>query len=366
VVYRAGQIEHDVNQIIRIILFMLILMNDGPPQFLAIPRKGAVVDVKLGYGAARSLGKFTVDKVACKFFPFSMSISGKSADLRSGKLKENQERHWDKTKLKDIVGELAKESGLEPSVDADIGEFEYEWVAQQDETNLQFLRRLEQRHNALFSIKSGKLIFAKRGSADSASGKFGGTVVITPDILVQGSGSFESNDRTKYKKVVAYHQDKGKAERVEVDADGDADGDSVYRIPEPFSSIEEADKAAQAKAKVLKRGEGTASVTIVGDTSVIAGAALIFKDVRPGLDGVPYVIETSTHNYTKTGGYTTAISSKLYDGKSAEKKKSADAAAEANGNKPDAGKVAPNAPSGTPPTPPVWEQYQRNGVTDSN
>jgi len=73
-------------------------LNDGPPQFLAIPRKGAVVEIKLGYGAARSLGKFTVDKVACKVFPFSMSISGKSADFRAGKLKEKQERHWDKKK----------------------------------------------------------------------------------------------------------------------------------------------------------------------------------------------------------------------------------------------------------------------------
>jgi len=341
-------------------------LNDGPPQFLAIPRKGAVVDIKLGYGSARSLGKFTVDKVACKIFPFSMSISGKSADLRSGKLKENQERHWDKSKLKDIISEIAKESGLEPAVDADIGEFEYEWVAQQDETNTQFIRRLEQRHNALATIKNGKLVFAKRGSGKSASGTFAGTVVVTPDILIQSSGSFESNDRTKYKKVVAYHQDKDKAERVVIEADGDADGDSVYRIPEPFSSIEEADKAAQAKAKNLKRGEGTASATIIGDTSVTAGAALLFKDVRPGLDGVPYVIETSTHNYTKPGGYTTAISAKLYDGKSGTEKKLATGTAAANDNKADDGKVAPNSPTGTPPTPPVWQQYQRNGSTDSN
>ena len=342
-------------------------LNDGPPSFLAIPRKGAVVDVQIGYGTARSLGKFTVDKVSCKCLPYSMSISGKSADLRSGKLKEKKERHWDKKKLKDIVHQVASESGLEASVDPSIGDFEYEWMGQQDESNVEFMRRLEKRHNALFTIKNGKLIFAKRGAGNSASGAFVGSVVVTPDITLQGSVSFESNDRTKYKKVVAYHQDKDKAERVEIDADADADGDSVYRIPEPFSSIEEADKAAQAKAKDLKRGEGTASVTVIGDTGITAGAPLLFSNIRPGLDGVPYVIETATHKYDKRGGYTTAISAKLYDGKSASEGKSGSSAT--GGSSSSSGtdsKVAPNAPSGTPGTPSDWTKTIRNGLTDSN
>ncbi|MBN9056117.1 MAG: hypothetical protein J0H80_20625 [Rhizobiales bacterium] len=38
-------------------------LNDGPPSFLAIPRKGAIVDIRVGYGRARSLGLFVVDKV---------------------------------------------------------------------------------------------------------------------------------------------------------------------------------------------------------------------------------------------------------------------------------------------------------------
>lgn len=342
-------------------------LNDGPPQFLAIPQKGAIVEIKLGYGTARSLGRFTVDKVTPKCLPYSMSISGKSADLRAGKLKEKQERHWDGKKLKDIVGEIAGESGMSASVDSDIGDFEYDWIGQQDESNIEFMRRLERRHNALFAIKGGKMIFAKRGSGLSASGTFAGTVVVTPDMIVQGTCTFETNDRTKYSKVVAYHQDKDKAERVEIDADADEDGDSVYRIPEPFSTLEEADKAAQAKAKDLKRGEGTASVTVVGDTGITAGAALLFSGVRPGLDGVPYVIETATHKYDKRGGYTTAISAKLYDGSSGKGGKKPGAAAgddaDTVGND---GKVAKDAPAGTPATPTDWSQYKRNGHTDSN
>lgn len=339
-------------------------LNDGPPQFLAIPRKGAIIDVRIGYGSMRSLGTFTADKVTAKCLPYGMSISGKSADLRNGKLKERQERSWDKKKVKDIVGEIASETGLQPAIDSEVGEHEYEWFAQQDESNIHFLRRLAERHNALFNIKQGQLIFGKKGSGNSTSGAFVGSVVVTPEKIVEGSCSFEANDRTKYQKVVAYYQDKEQAKRVEIEAEGDADGDSVFRIPEPFSSVEEADKAAQAKAKALKRGEGAASVTVIGDTAIVAGAPLLFEGVRPGLDGAPYIIDTATHSFSKSG-YTTQISAKLYDGKSGGKKGGDGGDAESESADGDS-TPAKDAPAGTPETPNLWNQTRRYGSTDAN
>lgn len=341
-----------------------IELNDGAPDFLAIPRKGAIITVAMGYGTARPLGQFTVDKVSPKCLPYSMSISGKSADFRSGKLKEAKERHWDNARLGDVIQQIASENGLVASIDQLLGGFVYPWLAQQDESDLQFLNRLEKRHNGLMSIKGGRLVFAKRGSARSASGAFVGTVIIRPEMIVQGSCSFEANDRTKYSKVVAYYQDRDKALRVEIEADGDADGDSVYRIPEPYGSLEEADKAAQAKAKALKRGEGSSSVTVIGDPTIIAGAPLLFEDVRPGLDGVPYIIDTATHAYVKTS-YTTALSNTLYDGKSGSED-GEDEGGGAGGGSSSGGKVAPNSPPGTPATPDNWQFTRRNGRTDEN
>ncbi len=344
-----------------------IELHDGPPNFLAIPRKGAIIDVRLGYGALRSLGKFTVDKVSVKCLPYSMSISGKSADLRKTKLKERQERHWDNKKLKDIVGEIAQENGLTPAIDSEIGEFEYPWLAQQDEQGFQFLYRLAERHNALFNIKNGRLIFGNKGSGNSTSGAFVGSVVVTPEKIVEGSCSFEANDRTKYSKVVAYYQDSDTAKRVEIEADGDEDGDSVFRIPEPFSSVEEADKAAQARAKDLKRGEGAASVTVIGDTAITAGAPLLFENVRPGLDGAPYIIDTATHTFSKGQGYTTQISAKLYDGKSGGGGTGGGGDADGGSGSGSGGSTpAANAPPGTPATPNLWNQTRRYGLTDAN
>ncbi|MBX8814675.1 late control protein D, partial [Ochrobactrum sp. MR34] len=81
------------------------------------------------------------------------------------------------------------------------------------------------------------------------------------------------------------------------------------------------------------------------------------QSIRPGFDGVPYVIDTATHTYTKTNGYQTQISAKLYDGQSAGdgkgKKKKTVTTGQASQSEETAksdNKVAPDAPAGTPAT----------------
>lgn len=347
-----------------------IELNDGPPNFLAIPRKGAIISVKMGFGDDLvPKGVFTADKVNVDCLPYKMSISGKAADLRSGKLKERQERSWDKRKLGDILSQIANESGLTPAVDDDLADFEYEWLAQQDESNINFLRRLAERHNGLWAIKQKRLIFTRLGSGLSASGAPLGSIILTPEKIKVGSLKVEINDRTKYSKVVAYYQDSDKAERVEIDADADADGDSVYRLPEPYASPAEADKAAQAKAKELQRGEGSVSVTVIGDAGIDAGLPLLFADIRPGVDGVPYIIKTAKTAYTKTGGLEVAVSGRLYDGKSATEKSAGteggSSSATTDSSKAN-GKVAPNSAPGTPATPSSFLTPRRFGRTDEN
>ncbi|MCJ2875635.1 phage late control D family protein [Rhizobium pusense] len=347
-----------------------IELNDGPPNFLAIPRKGAIISVKMGFGDDLvPKGVFTADKVNVDCLPYKMSISGKAADLRSGKLKERQERSWDKTKLGSILSQIASESGLTPAVDDDLADFEYDWLAQQDESNINFLRRLAERHNGLFAVKQRRLIFTRLGSGLSASGAPLGSIILTPEKIKVGSLKVEINDRTKYSKVVAYYQDSDKAERVEIDADADAYGDSVYRLPEPYASPAEADKAAQAKAKELQRGEGSVSVTVIGDAGIDAGLPLLFANVRPGVDGVPYIIKTAKTSYTKTGALEVAVSGRLYDGKSATEKSAGTENGGSNAT-PDAskatGKVAPNSAPGTPATPSSFLTPRRFGRTDEN
>ena len=339
-------------------------LNDGPPNFLALPRKGAIVVPKLGYRntGTREMGRFTVDQVNAKCLPYSLAINGKAADLRSGKLKEHSERHFEDKSLGEIVEEIAGEAGLSARVAPVLGAHHYEWIAQESETPIHFLERLARRHNALFTVKDGNLIFAERGAGLTASGAPMGAITVTPDMVITGTLSFEFNDRSTFGTVVAYYQDREKAERVEIEVEGDPEGDAVYRLPEPFADPAEAEKAAESKAKQLKRGEGSASVTLPGDTAIAAGVPLVFRGIRPGLDGVPWVIETATHTYSKRAGYRTAVDLKLYDGDSGAESAAANDGAAASGGEaaggqegtPSADTPAPDAPPNAPPAPRWW------------
>lgn len=56
---------------------------------------------------------------------------------------------------------------------------------------------------------------------------------------------------------------------------------------------------------------------MIGDADIEAGLPLLFAEVRPRLDGVPYIIKTARSKYTKTSGFEVEVSVRLYDGKSA-------------------------------------------------
>jgi hypothetical protein len=277
---------------------------DDPPA--AIPNRGSIMTVAMGYEAPVFMGAFTVDEVEVECFPFKMSVSGKSADIRK-EMKTNKERHWDQKTVQDVISEIAGEHGLSPAISGAVGSHLYEWLGQQDESDLHFLERLARRHNALFAVKNGRLVFAERGSGLSVSGLSLGGTVITPDKIITGSCRVQFKDRSQYKDVVAYFDDKDKAERVELKVQSDPQGAATYRLGEPFGSQAEAEKAANSKARDLKRGIDRVTVTVVGDPAIRAGGPLSFAGVRPGVDGLPFIIETAKHVFSKSQGYRTQI-----------------------------------------------------------
>lgn len=283
-------------------------LNNSPS--VKIPRRGALIRIWLGYGSDLTfMGTFTVDEVSLALFPHSMSISGKAADFRE-KMKENKERHWDDTDVAGIVSEIAADHGLQARVDDAVGGFSYQWFGQQDESDIHLLRRLERRHGALFSIKDGMLIFAKRGAGATPTGAGLSGFVVSASNVIEGSAKITLSDRAEYKEVVAYHQDTDVVERTEVSATSSADASALYRLGEPFASVGEAQRAADSKAEELKRQAIKFSCTVLGDPAARAGAPLVFNGFRVGIDGFEFIIETARHAWSKSG-YTTALDGKM-------------------------------------------------------
>jgi len=210
-------------------------LNDSNP-FADIPKKGDTITASLGYvetGLA-DFGSYTADDPEVRCLPFGMTVNGKGANVRD-QAKQHRSRHWDKKTVKEIVEQIAGENGLSPVIDGEVGAYQYEWFGQQDESDLHVVERLARRHDALFSIKDGRLIFAKKGSGRSASGKELTAIVASPYNIVEGTCRVNFAHRQKYKKVKARHQDRQKAELVEVEEDSDDAGPADYTLPAPYA-----------------------------------------------------------------------------------------------------------------------------------
>lgn len=289
-----------------------IVLNSG--YNVARPEPGAIIKIWMGYGVAGMvfMGTFEAEEVEEELLPYQITITGKATGMNDKK-KQHRERHWDQKPLKDIVAQVASENGLEAKVDEDIGSHFYEWIAQQNESDIHFLERLAKRHGAIFSVKDQKLIFAAKGTGKSPSGADLTPIVITPEIVKPGSTRIRFTGRTKYKAVKASYTDRREGRKKDVEEPCDDGVEPVYRIPEQFADEAEAKRAAKAKSGDLLRRQVTFCTEIIGDPTARSGAPLTFARMKHDIDGIPFLIGKASHSYSKSG-LTTSLSGESKNG----------------------------------------------------
>jgi len=284
-----------------------IELEGGP--YVVVPRAKTIVTCAMGYAetGVAFMGSFTLGEGELDCLPYRIKLQGKSADMHE-KLKEHRERHFDNKSVKDIVSQIAGEHGLSPQIDAGIGGHKYKWFGQQNESSLHVLRRLADRHGATMAIKNGRLIFGKKGAGLSASGAVVSSIVITPQMIVQGTCSVKFAERPAHGEVSGSWHDQAAGERKNEDAPA-GEGSAHYSLRHPYADQDEAKTAAASKGKDLKQSADTTSVTIYGNPAARGGGNMAYAGVHVQADGMPWVIETATHSFSKQG-YTTQIEAK--------------------------------------------------------
>ncbi len=267
---------------------------------LPIPPTGDIILVSMGLGLLKPMGKFTVNDVSVGGFPRKMTITGQSADVKSELKEQRHEAHNDKT-VQTIVGDIAKRHGLESSVLGELASFKYTSMPQTGESDMHFLTRLAKTHDAISTIKNGKIIFSKKGSFEL------GVVTVLGTQVKQYSCS--KPDRPKHKESQGSFWDPKKATRETEKQSGGAEK-AIHQIGKYFSDgKEEAGEAAKSKADELKRSEKTVDLTIDGDPSIMAEMKILIVGLRTGVDDL-YRIKTVTHTIDGNG-YSTKIQGEL-------------------------------------------------------
>lgn len=304
-------------------LDMVLADSDGQ---LDLPRRGAVVTVRLGWQGANlyDKGTYTVDEIEHSGAPDILTIRAKSADMRDT-LQRRREISWHRQTIGSIVRSIAAVQGLNLFISPVLADVPVEHLDQQMESDAAFLTRLATIYGAMATIKNGKLLFITRGDGTSASGIKLPAVEIT---RLQGDAHrFAIADRGAYTGVIAYWHNTPKAKRETVvvkrrkkrkkktaqatpptaaqkkrDEVLIGSDDNVKILRHLYTTEHNAKRAALAEWERLQRGIAAFSITLAyGRPDLFPECPITVNGYKPAIDAAQWLGRRVTHTLDDNG-----------------------------------------------------------------
>ena len=229
-------------------------------------------------------GRFTVQKI-------TLSGGGQDGDMFSvqlraadyvDRLKGHATKHYDDTTYGKIVEDIAKQCGLDASVDSDVAKIKVPYALRFEQSHIDFLTHLSDDVGAVCKPAGGTLIAVRRGGGKSASGKDLSPILITRGICL--GYDLEIEPRPEVGDVAAaWHDEKTGKRKIAKHKTGRKG--PVAHLPHPYRSEDEAKKAAEADA--YERGNDSASgdFRCVGLPQAHAEAPVVVSGFGSPIDG---------------------------------------------------------------------------------
>lgn len=314
---------------------------DDTDGLLELPSRGAILSLGLGWKdeALTFKGEYTVDEVEHSGAPDCVTIRARSADLR-GSLMNRHERSFHKTTLGKIVQQIADENQLQAMVGDEYKNLEIKHIDQTDESSISFLTRLAEEHDAIATVKNGRLLFIKSGKSTTASGQ-----KLPEFILTRQDGDshrFAIAEGDNYKAVKAYWHDTATGKRGEVIIDEntevkkvnkttkkgkiskkqttviqqnkpvESDNDQIKTLRHTYATQQTALNACKRHFEKLQRGVATFSLNLAeGNAELIPEVTVSVAGFKAEIDSNAWIVTQVTHSLSADSGFTTAIECEL-------------------------------------------------------
>ena len=275
---------------------------------LALPKEGARLSVQLGWERGTGVkvglvdkGSFKVDDVTWDGPPDCVTITGRSADLKES-FRTRKTRIWKDQTLSAILGKIAGEHGLTAKCHADLASKQVKVAEQHNKSDMQFLRDLGRRYDAVATTKDGNLLFAPIGAKTTATGKAIPTLTVTR----------QDGDKYSYRRAARENGQDGAEANWHDQASGTrkkvTKGGKPRRLKRVYASEGDAKEASTAEAKRIKRAEATLSLDLAyGNAALAAGAAATATGFKSEIDGKKWGVASVTHEMDASGGYRSKV-----------------------------------------------------------
>lgn len=296
---------------------------EGGELVTAVIRKGTTDGFVIG---ALPCGTFHIDSMRVSGAPRVFQFRAVSIPLNKPIRRRAKTRAWEKTDLRSIASTIAGESGLTLLYDSEDDPPHYDRADQDRESDLKFLSRLANDCGVSVKVSDDKLVLFDQKSYEKKPPVK--TIILgSSDVL---SWDFSTEQSQKYRSVTVSYRDPKLKKKGTAAGYYDADFENVsvkgrrnpavnsytytdesiedgqeFTIKRRAKSVAEAERIARAKLRQLNARAVTGSISMVGDTDLVAGVVIAVSGFG-SFDG-NFIIERATHSVSYNG-YVTSLS----------------------------------------------------------
>lgn len=279
-----------------------ITLSDTDGQ-LAIPSKGARINVQIGWQASGLVDKgiFTVDEIEHSGTPDVLTLRARTASLIDT-FRQPVERSFHDTTLGAVIEVIAFQQELKAGIAEALRGVKIAHLDQTRESDAAFLRRLGKKYDAAATVKNDTLLFMPAARSKTASGRDLPVIQITRNL--GDRHRYHSAERDSYSGVrVFWHDDRHGLRRSVV---AGAPGNSK-RLRTTYANEADARTAAVAEWQRIQRGAATLELSLaIGDPALIPQSPVEVVGFKTDIDIQDWLAAKVRHSLSDAG-FTSSI-----------------------------------------------------------